>query len=100
MCYKANEDGNYNSRQCGSCVGQSHQSASKIGCDVNVIREEAREHGAHGNNAHGHNGDGLIMTTANVAKDEQADARNDGTNRGGRFLATVVLIFPVKSNVK
>lgn len=69
MGNKADEEGYYNAWQGSRCIGQSNQSASKIGCNINVIGKETGEHGTHGDNAHRHDGDGFVVAAANEAQD-------------------------------
>lgn len=83
MGNEANKEGYHNAWQGGRRIGQSNQSASKIGCNINVIGKEPGEHGTHGDNAHRHDRDGFVVATANEAQDQQTDARNNSTNRGG-----------------
>lgn len=78
----ANKDRNGNTRQRCSSVGNGHQGASVVRCNIDVVGQEAAEHTADRGDSNGHQGNGSSTVTSNVAQSQQTAHGNERRDQG------------------
>lgn len=69
------ENGNNKARNGGECVGDCHQSASVVGCNVDRIGQDAAIGAGHKHCAESHQGDGGITITSRNADARETQCR-------------------------